>query len=72
VDRLKEGLKKLKVDFFIIRDEINLYYLLGRKVEGFLLIPSDDEKLHLISDARYKFELEEMQNRDLKVHVFRN
>lgn len=72
VDRLREGLRKLEVDFFIVRDKVNLYYLLGRKVEGFLLIPSDDKKLHLISDARYKFELEEMEGRNLKVHIFRN
>jgi len=71
VNRLRREMSEEGVDFSLLKTYPNLFYFLGCNIEGFLLIPQESKRCILITDARYSLELQEFEDKNLKVYICR-
>lgn len=71
VRRIQREIQKQRLDFYLVSNSANLFYLLGLEMEGYLLILSDRVPCLLFSDPRYQLEAEKLESRQLKIYISR-
>ncbi len=69
VNKIRDDLCNLGCDFYITENKENIFYLLGKNIEGLFLIAKDGERPFFLSDSRFSGELKSLKTQDCKIYI---